>query len=144
MKQRAYNILGRLRDKILDRKEVKKKDEVIMSELYDTVKVQIEALIADYKASVADNQLTFVEAWTLAQHAFTAFVAIADSLTGATGEEKKAVVMKAAERLYDDVLGPLDIKKIPNVFEPTFDRLAKPVYLELVGVAVDFVVKLTK
>lgn len=134
---RPYNILKRLFKN-------KKKDEVIMSDLYDIVKEQIELLINDYKVAVADSSLTFVEAWTLAQHAFTAFVSIAENLTGATGEEKKAVVMKAAERLYDDVLAPIDIKKIPNVFEPTFDRLAKPVYLELVGIAVDFVVKITK
>ena len=144
MKRKPYNKLGRMKDRIEEKKELKKKDEVIMSELYDTVKEQIEALIANYKVAVADNALSFVEAWALAQHAFTAFVAIAESMNGATGEEKKAVVMKAAERLYDEVLGPIDIKKIPNVFEPTFDRLAKPVYLELIGIAVDFVVKITK
>lgn len=138
MKHRPYNILGRLKTKI------NKKDEVIMSDLYKTVQEQIEALIVQYKEALADNTLTFVEAWTLAQHAFTAFVAIAETVTGATGEEKKKIVMLAAEKLYDDVLGPYDIKKIPNVFEPTFDRLAKPVYLELVGIAVDFLVKITK
>lgn len=135
MRHRVYNRIETRRNQ---------KREVIMSDLYETVKVQVQELIDGYKLAVADNSLTFLEAWTLAQTAFTAFVAIADTLGDATGEQKKAIVMKAAEKLYDDVLGPIDIKKIPNVFEPTFDRLAKPVYLEMVGIAVDFVVKITK
>jgi len=135
-----------MRHKVYNRIETRRnqKREVIMSDLYETVKEQIQALIDNYKLAVADNTLTFLEAWTLAQNAFTAFVAIADTLGDATGEQKKAIVMKAAEKLYDDVLGPIDIKKIPNVFEPTFDRLAKPVYLEMVRIAVDFVVKISK
>ena len=146
MKRKPYNILGRLKNKIQERrenKEEKKLKEKEMSELYDTVKLQIDTLIADYKASIEDNQLTLVEAWTLAQHSFTAFVTIAEKLN-ASGLEKKAVVMSAAERLYDEVLAPIDIKAVPNFIEPTIDNMARPVYLELVSKAVDYLVNLEK
>jgi hypothetical protein len=157
MNNRAYNILGRLKNKIQemrdarqekkidkDKKELEKKlKEKTMSELYETVKGQVDALIATYKGAISDNQLTLVEAWTLAQHGFTTFVTIAEKLN-ATGVEKKAVVMAAAEKLYDEVLAPIDIKAIPNFIEPTMDKMARPVYLELISKAVDYLVNLEK
>jgi hypothetical protein len=125
------------------KKQEKKEKEKVMSDLYDTVKVEVDALVKTYKESLSDNSLTLVEAWTLAQHSFTAFVLIAEKLK-ASGVEKKLVVMTAAERLYDEVLGPLDIKAIPNFIEPTLDKFAKPVYLECVSKAVDYLVNLDK
>lgn len=146
MNNRPYNILGRIKDKLQNRreeKENKEKKRVIMSELYDTVKNQVDVLINSYKEVISDNKLTLVEMWTLAQHGFTAFVTIAEK-SNATGVEKKAVVMAAAERLYDEVLAPIDIKAIPNFIEPTFDKLAKPVYMELMSKGVDYLVNLDK
>jgi len=157
MKRKPYNILGKIRDKIEERREqreenkleAKKKEEQkklkekVMSDLYDTVKGEVDSLVKSYKDSLSDNSLTLIEAWTLAQHSFTAFVLIAEKLK-ASGLEKKLVVMTAAERLYDEVLGPLDIKAIPNMFESTFDKMAKPIYLELVSKAVDYLVNLDK
>ncbi len=114
-----------------------------MSELYDVVKIEIESLIAAVKEDIADKNLTLSEVWTLAQHAISSFIKIADALD-ANGQDKKEVVVLAAEKLWDEVIGPYDIKKIPNVFEPTFDKFVKSIYMELVKGAIDFIVKFKK
>jgi hypothetical protein len=114
-----------------------------MADLYEVVKTEIESLIAAVKDDIADKQLTLGEIWELSQHAVSSFIKIADSLDG-TRAEKKVIVMKAAEYLYDEVIAPIDIKKIPNVFEPTFDRLGKGLFMELIGGVVDFLIKFTK
>jgi hypothetical protein len=114
-----------------------------MTVLYDTVKVEVEALIAAVKNSVADKTLTLSEVWAIAQQALFSFVKIADALE-ADGADKKAVVLIAAEKLYDDVIAPIDIPKIPNVVEPYFDKLSKILYMELISGTIDFIVKFKK
>lgn len=124
-----------------DKIEDKRGDK--MTVLYDTVKVEVETLIAAIKVSIADKTLTISEVWNLAQQALFSFVKIADALE-VDGSDKKAVVMIAAEKLYDDVIAPIDIPKIPNVVEPTFDRFTKILYLELISGTIDFIVKFKK
>ena len=114
-----------------------------MSELYEIVRLEVESLIAEVKLDTADKILSLSEVWTLAAHCISSFVKIADKLD-VEGKDKKQVVMEAAEKLYDEVIAPLDIPKIPNMVEPMFDRLAKSVYLEILSGIVDFVVKFTK
>lgn len=111
-----------------------------MDELYDVIKEQVEKIITEVKKANEDKILTLSEVWFLSQETITSFVAIANKLnTG--GKDKKTVVMQAAERLYDEVIAPIDIKAIPNIIEPSFDRLGKNLFLELVSGSVDYIVK---
>lgn len=115
----------------------------MVADLYSTVKNEIDVLIKEAKEATADKVITLSEVWTLSSHVIASFVKIADTLN-ADGADKKAVVLKAAELLYDEVIAPIDIPKIPNVIEPTFDKFAKSLFLELVSGLIDFVVKFTK
>ena len=110
------------------------------SPVYDVVKEQIAALIKEVKDDIGDNVLTLTEVWVLSQHTVTAFVKIADTLS-ASGEDKKAVVMLAAEKFFDDVIGPIDIPQIPNFIEPTFDKISKEIFLSLVSAGIEYIVK---
>lgn len=111
-----------------------------MSEFYDVVKEKIDVVVETYKVAVSDGVLTLSEVWLLSQEAVASFMQIAKELN-ISGKEKKEVVMKAAERLYDEVIAPIDIKAVPNVVEPVFDRLTKSFYMEFVSGAIDFIFK---
>ena len=60
-----------------------------MSDLYDLVKVEIEALIAEGKAAAADG-LSWGEVWALLNRTYEAVVKIVEKLK-ASGPEKKAL-----------------------------------------------------
>lgn len=114
-----------------------------MSDLYDVVKTQIDAVVEAAKSSLADNRLTLTEVWTLTTKAVGAFVLIVNELD-ADNADKKAVVVKAAERLYDEVIAPIDIKAIPNVLEPMVDKIGRGVFIEIVSGVVDGTVAIIK
>lgn len=104
--------------------------------LYDKAKEQIDIVVAEAKLVVADKQVTLSEVFALATKCIAAFTTIAKELD-VPNEEKKKVIMLAFEKLYDEVLGPIDIKSVPNVVEPIVDRMAKSVMLEVISGVVD-------
>lgn len=111
-----------------------------MSDLYDVVKEQIDNIIKEAKDSYADGVLSLAELWGLGQDLVFSIMAIAETLN-ASGEDKKAVVMQAAARVYDEVLAPIDIPKIPNFIEPSFDKFGRTLFLELISGSIDYMVK---
>lgn len=111
--------------------------------LYEIVKTEIDMVINEVKLATTDKTLTLSEVWKIVTKCMAAFTEIAKELDG-TNEEKKAVVMSAAEKLYDELLGPMDIQAIPNFIEPMVDRFARAAFLEIVGGVVDGLVYVLK
>lgn len=111
-----------------------------MSDLYDVVKVEIDKVIKEAKDSYADGVLSLGEVWGLGQDLVFSIMTIVEAYN-ATGADKKAAVMIAASRLYDEVLAPIDIPKIPNVIEPSFDKFGRVLFLELISGSIDYMVK---
>ena len=42
---------------------------------------------------------------------------------------------------FYEVIAPIDIKSIPNVIEPAFDKFGKSLFLELISGSIDYMVK---
>jgi hypothetical protein len=111
-----------------------------MSNLYEVTKEQIDKIIAEYKVAYADKKLTLSEIWSLTSEAIQSFQLVVASFIGEPGD-KKAVVMTAAAKFYDEVIAPIDIPSLNNLIEPTIDRLGRGLFLELVSGAYDYIVK---
>jgi hypothetical protein len=111
-----------------------------MADLYTITKEQIDKIIAEYKVAYADKKLTLSEIWTLTSEAIESFQVVVAAFAVEAGD-KKAVVMIAAGKFYDEVIAPIDIPSINNIIEPTVDRLGRSLFLELVSGAYDFILK---
>jgi hypothetical protein len=114
-----------------------------MSDLYEVVKTQIDAVVAEAKASLSDNKLSISEVWALTTKVIGAFVMIMNELD-IDNADKKAIVLKAAERLYDEVIAPIDIAAIPNAVEPLVDKLGRSAFVEIVSGVIDGTVAVIK
>lgn len=109
--------------------------------IYDKLQGAIDQIIADYKAANADGKLSFSEIFTLVGNAVASFVHLTEDFGEGTGPEKKAAVIAAIDRFFDEVITPIDIKGIPNFLESIFDSSLKSLVLALADGWVDTIVK---
>jgi hypothetical protein len=108
--------------------------EAIVS-LYDHVKADIDALLADYRSRAADG-ITLKDVYSLGTEAVARFMQLVERFGGA-GVDKKAAVMAAAARFYDDIIAPIDLPG-PDV---VVEKIARQVWLYAVDAAVDGLVR---
>ncbi len=111
--------------------------------IYEDIKVKVDEIIVKYKASAADGSVTLAEAYEILQLAVHDVMLVVEELS-LPGVDKKALVMQAVDKFYDEVIAPLDIKAIPNAVEPLADRLLKTVLLQIVDGAIDALVAILK
>lgn len=109
--------------------------------LYDKLQDSITQIIADYKAANADGKLSFTEIFTLVGNAVASFVHLTENFGEGSGPEKKAAVIAAIDKLFDEVITPIDIKGIPNFLESIFDSSLKKLVLALADGWIDTLVK---
>lgn len=104
-----------------------------MQDLFATITDFIADTRGQLAAARADGKLTASEAFQLFVSAIERLVQAASTLP-ASGADKKAAVLAAVEKLYDEVLAPLDIPYIPNVIESTIvDPALKKLAVEFAG-----------
>lgn len=116
------------------------KVEVSM-DLYDAIKGFVEETKADVIAAKADGKITAQEAWGIVTEAVAELVKVAEVLN-VSGEQKKVLVLAAADKLYEEVLRPIDIPWVPNVvIEPRLDDILKGFYMNAVSGIIDGLVK---
>ncbi len=111
--------------------------------LYDSLEVQLNALLAHYKAAAVDG-LTLAEIWELVNNAIASATTIVKDAKAEVGSDAtaKEVVLHFAEQLYDEVIGPYDLPKIPNLIENRFvDPALKVVYMHLITGALNSLFK---
>ena len=77
------------------------------NELYDTVKAEVEALIAKGKALVADG-LQFRDVVPMMKKVYTSVVLIAETVE-ASNEDKKALAVQIVDEFYADVIRPIQL-----------------------------------
>jgi hypothetical protein len=97
-------------------------------DLYSVVAEQIAALRAEYAAAKSDGKVTAAEMFRLFTVGIEALVKAASALS-MPGAEKKAAVMEAVAKLYDEVLAPIDLPYVPefveaSVLDPALKKLA--------------------
>jgi hypothetical protein len=111
--------------------------------LYDTMEEGIRGVIDAYKEAKADDdKISFNEVVAIVGKSIGSLVAIAESFSSISGEEKKAAVVGAVGTLYDEVIAPIDIQKIPNFIEPIVDKGIKALLLAISEGIVDGIVSL--
>ena len=110
--------------------------------IYDELRASIDEIVASYKAANADGKLSFSEIFTLLGNAAATFVQLVESFSNGTGAEKKAAVLQAIEKLFDEVIIPIDIKGIPNMLEAIVDRALKQLVMSLADGWVDSLVNI--
>jgi len=109
--------------------------------IFDKLQDSIDQIIADYKEANKDGKLSFSEIFTLVGNAVASFVHLMESFGEGTGAEKKAAVLAAIDRFFDEVITPIDIKGIPNFLESIFDSSLKSLIMALADGWVDTLVK---
>ncbi len=111
--------------------------------LYDTLEEGINSVIAAYKEAKADdNKISFSEVISIGSKAISSLVVVAESFSSLSAEDKKNAVVAAVGQLYDEVLAPYDIEKIPNFIEPIVDKGIKQLLLALSDGIIDAIVAL--
>jgi hypothetical protein len=103
---------------------------------------QIERFVADAR-QLAEGGLTWHELGQLGSEFTQLAVAAADTVEGASGEDKKALVLSAAGYLFDTVSPLVPLPWFLTPFRGPILRSARVITLELVGGLVEtFVAKL--
>tara|TARA_R110002020_G_scaffold16515_14_gene58303 strand:- start:1186 stop:1620 length:435 start_codon:yes stop_codon:yes gene_type:complete len=111
--------------------------------LYDTLEEGIRVVIDSYKEAKADDdKISFNEVVAIVGKSIGSLVAIAEGFSALTGEAKKDAVVGAIGTLYDEVIAPIDIQKIPNFIEPIVDKGIKALLIALSDGIVDGIVAL--
>jgi hypothetical protein len=111
--------------------------------LYDTLEEGIRGVIDSYKAAKADDdKVSFNEVVAIVGKSIGSLVSIAEGFSDLSSEDKKNAVVGAIGTLYDEVIAPIDIQRIPNVIEPIVDKGVKALLLALSDGIVDGIVAL--
>jgi hypothetical protein len=110
--------------------------------LFSKLQVSIDQIIADYRKANEDGKLSFSEIFTLVGNAVATFVHLMETFGEGTGAEKKAAVLLAVDKFFDEVITPIDIKGIPNFLEPVFDSSLKNLVMALADGWVDTLVNI--
>jgi hypothetical protein len=84
-----------------------------VSDVITVIEQQVAALIANYKAAMADG-FQWRDLVTLYNEVIPAIVAIVEALP-ATGEQKKRAALDCLDRFYAAVIEPLDIPGVPDI-----------------------------
>jgi hypothetical protein len=118
---------------------MRKQGEVNMN-LYDNMKELVETLHKQFEQLKNDDgKISLADAWSLFQTGIAELVKLAEFFD-VPGPEKKAMVLDALEKLYDDVIAPIDLKPVPNIIEPMVDKTLKMLFLTLANGAIDSMV----
>lgn len=111
--------------------------------LYDNIKGEVDKIIAHYKERISDG-FQWDDAWSLLQKATASFVYLVEAfspISGLSGAEKKAAVLEAAGRAFDDLIAPLDIPYVPAILEKTIvDPGLRALWLKMLSGTIDALV----
>jgi len=111
-----------------------------MSELYDEIKEQVDALIIEFQAELEDG-FQLGDIWRLAAEVSRRLVLIVEAMGGEAGEDKKAAVLEAVDLFYATVIAPLDLPYVPNFLERRVgDPLLGKLFHALASAAIDAIV----
>ena len=109
-----------------------------MDKLYDQIRREIEALIAEGRALAADG-LTLGEAWTLAIKAFEAIVKIISTVNTSNADKRELAVF-CVDKFTLAFLEAWDIPRIPNFIERGLDRVIHTAVVAIAGQVIDGIV----
>jgi len=105
-------------------------------DLYAVLRAEIQTVLDEIEVAMDDGRLSFKDAWGILFELVDAVVSVLRAIDSLTGEQKKAEVIKAAVRFWDDVLAEKDLPGPDVIIDPII-RAALPA---IVGALVDFIV----
>lgn len=90
---------------------------------YDLIENEVDAVVVYYRNRAADG-FTLVEAFALTTRALATLVRLVKILhpdgKKLSNDQRKALILRAAERLYDEVIAPMNVPRTPNLVETPF------------------------
>lgn len=102
-------------------------------DLYADLRTFADLFRADLAAKRADGLLTADDLFDLFASSIERGVALAAAYVGTPGAEKKAAVVAAVQKLYDEVIAPFDLPGVSNWIEPVVDRALGQAIPAIVG-----------
>lgn len=91
-------------------------------DLWDLVKAEVLAYWASVQDKYADGKITLQEIWELVAEAIEALTRIFEGLN-VDNATKRRMLLEAIDDMYVQVIAPLNISYVPDVFEPFVDRM---------------------
>lgn len=104
----------------------------------DTLQQELGKLIDQIKEAYADKSISIGEALGLIYKSLAALSVLAKQVVPAieAGDLRKFVI-SGAQKIYDEVIAPLDIPMIPNIIEDTVDDAIGSAVPLFIGMAYD-------
>ena len=97
-----------------------------MADLYEVIRERVDAIVASAREKASDG-LTLAEVWGLLEESVRALILLAETLAAVGGAEKKELALAAAERLYREVIQPIDLPWIPDaIIDPLIGAAIRP------------------
>ena len=108
--------------------------------LYKAFSDAIQKIVDAYKEATTDDKLSFTDIISLVGTAIGEMVSVAETFHDGDGSAKKAAVLAAVGTVYDEVIAPMDIAKVPNFIEPIVDKGVKQLILVIADGTIDAIV----
>lgn len=109
--------------------------------LAEQLDAELTALLAHYKALARDG-MEFAEIWELFQDAVASAARVIKQ-AHAADDTLLEITLAFATTLYDTVIGPIDLPKVPNVVEKRIvDPLIRTLFLSLVQGSIKSLMKI--
>lgn len=106
-------------------------------DFFDAFDAAARTVIGHYKEAARDG-LSVAEVWRLVSAAVASFLKLMDTLVVLGDADKKEAALQFAARLYDQVIAPLDIPRVPAFIENNFvDPAIRSLFLSLAAGLVD-------
>ena len=108
--------------------------------MYETIKAEVDQLVAKFNAARADGKITVAEVGMLLGETHESVVDIVEVLN-VPGADKKALALQAVGEVYDRCIEPFDLPYVPDGIA---DPILRRVVLQLADGAIEYVVRKLK
>ena len=109
---------------------------MVAGDLYEVLQAEIQGVLDEIEMAMQDGRLSFKDVWEIFFEVVDGTTTVLQSISGLTGAEKKAEVIKAALRFWDDVLAEKDLPGPDAIIDPVI-RASIPA---IVGALIEFLV----
>ena len=109
----------------------------LRGDLWDLVKEEVEAFWRSIQEKYSDGKITLNEIWALVAEAIEVLTKIFEKLN-VDNATKREMLVALIDDTYVNVIAPLDISWVPNLFEPMLDRIVGQMVHQMALTALEY------
>ena len=109
----------------------------VRGDLWDLVKDEMEAFWRSVQEKYSDGRITLNEIWALVSEAIQVLTKIFEKLN-VDNATKREMLVALIDDTYTNVIAPLDISWVPNLFEPVLDRIIGQMVHQMAETALEY------